>query len=219
MWLNKIDRPSQFSGLMIEALTKILDQAGYRFNQTQNTNFCHYFELLSHWNKRINLTSIDEDKYLTHHLLDSLSVSADLHGDTVLDMGTGGGLPGVILAITNPEKQFTLLDARNKKIAFLHEVKTALPLCNIKPVHSRVEKYRPSIKYRTVVARAFAQIDTIYRLARPVLAPQGRIIAMKGRLTDQEIAQLDHIAVHYEVKSVEVHGLHAQRHIVTIYED
>ena len=165
------------------------------------------------------MTSIDEDQYLTHHLLDSLSVLDYLHGDTILDMGTGGGLPGVVLAIANPEKQFTLLDARNKKILFIQAVKTALSLTNIYPVHCRVEDHRPALKYSTVVTRAFAQIDKIVQLAEPLLKQQGRIIAMKGRLSDEEMKQLDHIGLHYEVKSVEVYGLDAQRHVVTLFKD
>lgn len=204
---------------MIKALSKTLGQAGFKFDEIQKKQFDAYFTLLSDWNKRINLTSIDEDNYLTHHLLDSLSVLDDIHGDTILDMGTGGGLPGVVLAIARPEKQFTLLDARNKKITFLNVVKTGLLLTNIEPVHVRVEDHLPTVRYSTVITRAFAQIDKIFHFAQPLLAPQGRIIAMKGRLSDQEMKQLDHIGVHYEVKSVEVHGLNAQRHIVTIYKD
>ena len=122
---------------MIKALSKTLGQAGFKFDEIQKKQFDAYFTLLSDWNKRINLTSIDEDNYLTHHLLDSLSVLDDIHGDTILDMGTGGGLPGVVLAIARPEKQFTLLDARNKKITFLNVVKTGLLLTNIEPVHAQ----------------------------------------------------------------------------------
>jgi len=204
---------------MIKDISKTLELAGYGFDETQKKQFDDYFNLLSDWNKRINLTSIDEDKYLTHHLLDCLSVLEDIHGDTILDMGTGGGLPGVVLAIAQPEKQFTLLDARNKKIAFLKSVKMTLPLINIDPQHSRVEDHQPSLKYSAVITRAFAQIDKIFQLAHPVLAQHGRIIAMKGRLSAQEMKQLEHIGVHYEVKSVDVYGLDAKRHIVTLYKD
>lgn len=204
---------------MLKNLSRVLQQAGYDFTENQNKQFNNYFNLLCDWNERINLTSIDVDKYHSHHLLDSLSVLMDIQGDTILDMGTGGGLPGVVLAIAQPEKNFTLLDARNKKIAFLRAVKTALPLVNIHPLHSRVEDHRPAQKYSTVITRAFAQIDKIFRLAEPILAQHGRIIAMKGRLSVQEMKLLERIGVHYEVKSVEVYGLDAQRHIVTLYKD
>ena len=204
---------------MINDLSSTLGLAGFRFTSTQINQFDHYFKLLSDWNRRINLTSIDEDHYLSHHLLDSLSVLEDLHGDRVLDLGTGGGLPGVVLAVAKPQIQFTLLDARNKKITFLKAVKSALSLSNVDPVHSRVETHKPALKYSSVVTRAFASLDRIFRLAQPVLAQNGRIIAMKGRLSAEEIKHLDHIGVNYEVKSVEVYGLNAQRHSVIIYKD
>ncbi len=201
------------------ALSESLDEAGYRFDQVQKKCFEAYFMQLYRWNKRINLTSVDEENYITHHLLDSLSVLEDLHGETILDMGTGAGLPGVVLAIAQPEKQFTLLDARKKKIMFVNAVKTALSLNNINAVHCRVEDHRTSLKYSTVVTRAFARIDKIFHLAQPHLEPHGRIIAMKGRLSAQEMNQLGHIGLHYEVKSVEVFGLDAHRNVVTIYKD
>ena len=194
---------------MTKALSESLSRAGFNFEDDQVKQFEMYFDLLYDWNKRINLTSIDRDDYITHHLLDSLSALGHIYGADVLDMGTGGGLPGVVLAIAQPDKQFTLLDARNKKILFLNTVKNALPLANIEPLHSRVEAHQPEIKYATVVTRAFAQIDKIFKLASPVLRQDGRIIAMKGRLDPKELKQLDHIGVHYEVKSVEVYGLNA----------
>ena len=204
---------------MNNVLSKTLKQAGFSFEEHQTMQFEKYFDLLYDWNKRINLTSIDRGDYLTHHLLDSLCALEHIHGDEILDMGTGGGLPGVVLAIAQPQNNFTLLDARNKKILFLNAVKHALPLDNIDPVHSRVEAHQPKTKYATVITRAFAQIDKIFKLAAPVLKQDGRIIAMKGRLDPKEMKQLDHIGVHYEVKSVEVYGLDAQRHVVTMYKD
>ena len=207
------------SASMIKTLSSTLVQAGFEFSSAQINQFTHYFDLVSDWNRRINLTSIDEHNYLSHHLLDSLSIMDDIQGDRILDMGTGGGLPGVVLAIAIPQINVTLLDARNKKITFLNAVKAALSLPNIDPVHSRIEDHRPAMLYSCVVTRAFAQLDRISRLAQPVLAQNGRIIAMKGRISDEEINQLDHIGVHYEVKSVEVYGLDAQRHSVIIHKD
>jgi len=204
---------------MNKALHEVLDQAGFGFHDEQITQFNDFFELLYEWNKRINLTAIDQQHYITHHLLDSLSVAGDIEGERVLDLGSGGGLPGVVLAIAQPQREFTLVDARNKKINFLKAVKTRLGLGNINPLHCRIEDHRPSLKYDTVVTRAFAQIGKIYRLAAPVLQASGRIVAMKGRLSNEEINQLEHIGVHYEVKSVEVYGLDAQRHIVSLYKD
>ena len=201
---------------MIKDLANILPQAGYDFDQTQIEQLQHYVDELSRWNKKINLTSVDEKDFHTHHLLDSLSVTPELKGANILDMGTGGGLPGVPLAIACPEKSFILLDARNKKIQFLEFIKTALALNNVYPVHQRIEQHQPQSFYDTVISRAFSSMDEIYKLAKPLVTREGRIIAMKGRNPTQELKQLDHMQVNYEVKSLSVFGLNAERHLVII---
>ena len=102
---------------MNHRFSAVLDQAGYDFDPRQIKQLEDYFQLLSHWNKRINLTAVKEQAYISHHLLDSLSIVDYLHGNTIMDMGTGGGLPGVVLAVAHTDKHFTLVDARNKKIS------------------------------------------------------------------------------------------------------
>ena len=191
-------------------------QAGYDFNQQQIGQLQQYTNELSRWNKKINLTSVDQKDFYTYHLLDSLSVMGELKGAHILDMGTGSGLPGVPLAIVCIDKSFTLLDARNKKIQFLKFIKSTLALKNIYPIHQRVEEHRPQLLYDTVISRAFTSMDRIYQLAKPLIASKGRIIAMKGRNPVEELKQLDHMKVNYEVKSLAVFGLNAERHLVII---
>jgi len=202
---------------MSQVLNKKLTHAGYEFNQQQIEKLQQYADELNRWNKKINLTSIDEKDFFTHHLLDSLSVIPELKGTNILDMGTGGGLPGVPLAIVCEDKSFTLLDARNKKIQFLKYIKNTLSLNNIYPIHDRVENHQPQVLYDTIITRAFTSLEKIYQLAKPLITPQGRICAMKGRYPGEEIEQLDHKQVNYEVKSVDVFGLDAQRHLITLY--
>ncbi len=197
-------------------MKRALNNAGYFFDQHQINQLCQYQTELFRWNQKINLTSIDEEHFISHHLLDSLSVATELKGGHVLDLGTGGGLPGVPLAVTLLEKSFTLLDARNKKIQFLDFVKNKLELVNIHPIHQRAEAHQPVSLYDTVVTRAFSSLTEIYRLAKPLINKSGRIIAMKGRYPAQELTDLEHIGVNYEVKSVDVSGLDAERHLIII---
>ena len=204
---------------MIKNLSEELIEAGYDFDQKQILQLQHYADELLRWNKKINLTSIDEKDVLTLHLLDSLSIISELKGPNILDMGTGGGLPGIPLAIACSEHSFTLMDARNKKIQFLEFIKSILPLANIDPIHQRVEEHQPKLLYETVLARAFTSMERIYQLAKPLIASKGQIIAMKGRYPTEELKQLDHMQVNYEVKSVDVYGLDAHRHIVIIKND
>ncbi len=201
---------------MTKQLTRILSQAGYDFKQQQTEQFQQYADELIRWNKRINLTSVDEKDFLTHHLLDSLSVMDELKGTNILDMGTGGGLPGVPLAIACNDKSFTLLDGRNKKIQFLEFIKNTLSLDNIQPVHQRAEDHKPESLYDTVITRAFSSLDRIYLMAKPLIAVKGRLIAMKGRYPTGELKQLDHMQVNYEVKSIDVFRLDGERHLVII---
>ncbi len=203
-------------GATIQELTQTLNNAGYRFDRHQVEQFQLYQTELFHWNKKINLTSINKQDFISHHLLDSLSVIDDLKGNRILDVGTGGGLPGVPLAIANPEKSFTLLDARNKKIQFLEHIKSKLRLVKIYPQHQRAEDYQPDSLYETVVTRAFSSLAVIYRLAKPLIADSGRMIVMKGRYPEQELSELHHMQVNYEVKSVAVFGLDAERHLIII---
>ena len=203
-------------GTGIKNLSQTFNEANYNFNQQQIEQLQQYANELSRWNKKINLTSVDQKDFYTHHLLDSLSVMGELKGNHILDMGTGGGLPGVPLAIACVNKSFSLLDARNKKVQFLKFIKSVLALNNIYPIHQRVEEHQPQLLYDTVISRAFTSMDRIYQLAKPLITPKGRIIAMKGRNPVEELKQLDHMQVNYEVKSLAVFGLNAERHLVII---
>jgi 16S rRNA (guanine527-N7)-methyltransferase len=144
------------------------------------------FELLVmellRWNRAYNLTAITKpDEILTHHLLDSLSVHQDLAGATVADVGTGGGFPGLPLAIVNPELKFTLIDAVDKKLRFIDHMARALSLGNVRTLHGRVEQLKAAEPFDTVIARAFAPLPRLASLVEPLCSARTRVIAMKGR--------------------------------------
>jgi 16S rRNA (guanine527-N7)-methyltransferase len=144
---------------------------------------------LTLWNRKFNLTAItDRQKMITHHLLDSLSIHAHLSGQTVADVGTGAGFPGLPLALANPSREFTLIDSTNKKVQFVAHAAAMLQLANVTPLHARVERMRRDTPFDTVVARAFAPLPDILELIAPLCGPATRVLAMKGKPRNEEIS-------------------------------
>lgn len=141
-----------------------------------------YIKLLQKWNKAFNLTSItNTEDIINLHIIDSASVAKFIKGDNILDVGTGGGLPGIILAILMPEKQFTLLDSNSKKVRFLRQCKLELGLNNICPTHERIEKFIPKQKFDIIISRAFSSLDDFFIKCQQHLAVNGLLLAMKGK--------------------------------------
>lgn len=139
-------------------------------------------EELLRWNRAFNLTAItDPGEVLTHHLLDSLAAQPDLAGDTVADVGTGAGFPGLPLAVVNPQRRFTLIDSVDKKLRFVDHAARELQLTNVTTRHGRVEQLRPADPFGTVIARAFAPLPRMAAWIEPLCGPDTRVVAMKGR--------------------------------------
>jgi 16S rRNA (guanine527-N7)-methyltransferase len=171
-------------------------------------------ELLK-WNAAYNLTAItDRSEMVTHHLLDSLSVYPWLHGDTVADVGTGAGFPGLPLAIVDPQRRFTLIDSNNKKVRFVSHAARALGLNNVTAVHARSESCKPEKPFDTVIARAFAALPELLKLVAPLCGPATRVLAMKGKRPDDELAAVPPEWRVLEVRALEVPGLREDRHLV-----
>lgn len=146
---------------------------------------------LTHWNRSFNLTAITErEAMITHHLLDSLSIHGDLRGEEVADVGTGAGFPGLPLAVVNPQRRFTLIDGSAKKIRFVANTAERMGLTNVTAVHARSETFRPAAPIDTLIARALAPLPRLVETVAPMCAPGTRVLAMKGRRPDQEIAAL-----------------------------
>lgn len=140
-----------------------------------------YLLLLQKWNKAYNLTAIDDlPNMVTHHALDALAVIKFYQGHRIIDVGTGGGIPGFILAIMYPEKELVLLDAVGKKARFMRQVKRTLDINNVEIVHERVENYFPEEKFDVVTSRAFSELSQFLEITAHLVKPDGRFLAMKG---------------------------------------
>ncbi len=174
-----------------------------------------YLALLQHWNGAYNLTAIrDPLEMVTRHLLDSLSILPWVSHGPVLDAGTGAGLPGVPLAILRPELEFILLDSAGKKIRFLRQVRRELQLDNIQPMQARLEKHEPEQPYRTIISRAFASLRDFAEASRLLMTSETRLLAMKGRDSKDERADLPAWIRVDSVEQLAVPGLQEQRHLV-----
>jgi 16S rRNA (guanine527-N7)-methyltransferase len=177
-----------------------------------------YIALLDKWNRTHNLTAIrDPAQMVTHHLLDSLAVLGHLPKQArlrVLDIGSGGGLPGIPLAIAKPEWHVVLLDSNHKKAAFLRQAAIELDLANVEVCAERAQDYEVELLFDVVISRAFSDLATFAALARRLVAPGGRIVAMKGVFPHEELEQLPPDVLVAEVAAVRVPGLDVQRHLV-----
>lgn len=171
---------------------------------------------LARWNRAYNLTAVrDRGEMITHHLLDSLSVLPALAGPRIIDVGTGAGFPGLVLALVDPDREYTLLDSNGKKIRFVEHALRTFALRHVRAVQSRVEDYRPTSGFDTVVGRAYAPAARFAASCRHLLAPGGEILMMKGR---DPAAELEALATEWliQVEPVEVPGLHEARHLVRL---
>ena len=177
-----------------------------------------YLALLARWNQTYNLTAIrDPREMLVKHLLDSLAMHAHLDGiDTLADLGTGPGLPGIPLAIARPGLQVTLVESNGKKARFLREAVRQLKLGNASVVESRIEAFDASGRFDAITARALATLPLILQLGGHLLKADGRLLAMKGVLPADEIATLPAGWRLAAVHPLRVPGLEAERHLVEI---
>jgi 16S rRNA (guanine527-N7)-methyltransferase len=177
-----------------------------------------YLALLQKWNKTYNLTSIrDPAMMLTHHLLDALAVVNPLNrncpdAQAVLDVGTGAGLPGVVLAIMCPHLNLLCVDAVGKKIAFVNQVSLVLGLENLKAVHSRIEDVEG--RFDVITSRAFSSLDDFYGCSAHLSHEKTRWMAMKAQITQEELSQVAPLTEVFHVEHLQVPGLDAKRCIV-----
>lgn len=172
-----------------------------------------YLALLQKWNKVYNLTAVrDPQEMLVLHVLDSLSVLPYVESGHLLDVGSGGGLPGLIVAITRPDVEVTTIDTVQKKAIFMRQVKAELGLQNAQVIHGRVEAYQPPSPFGQIISRAFSDIALFKQLTTHLMAPGGRWLAMKGVVPEDELQQAD--VKPKEVIRLQVPQLQAQRHLI-----
>jgi 16S rRNA (guanine527-N7)-methyltransferase len=191
-------------------------ELGLDLDASQQTLLMDFLSLLVKWNQAYNLTAIREPMAMVgRHLLDSLALLPHLQNGACLDMGTGAGVPGIPLAIMRPATEFVLLDSNSKKIRFVRQVKLELGLENVLPVHARVEQYQGDRPIKTLIARAFTDLPRMLALTAGLRQPGAEILAMKGSVPQQEIAQLP-ADVRAEVIPLQVPFEEGERCIVRI---
>ena len=223
---------------LLPALQRGLADLGLMLTDEQQTQLLAYMDLIAKWTKVYNLTAVrDANEMLTHHLLDSLAVIAPLRRElaklptldldaaaeqgpaklvqtkfSLLDVGAGAGLPGIVIAITCPEVSVTCVDTVAKKAAFIQQVAATLKLPNLKGLHARVESL--SQPYDVVCSRAFASLIDFTSWSKSALAAHGIWMAMKGKHPDQELAALPETVKVFHVEQLQVPGLDAERRII-----
>ncbi|ROO32971.1 16S rRNA (guanine(527)-N(7))-methyltransferase RsmG [Salinisphaera orenii] len=176
-----------------------------------------YLAELANWNATHNLTAVREPRAMVaRHLLDSLAVLEAVTGPRLADVGTGAGLPGLVIALARPEIAVTLIESSAKKAAFLRHVRRRLQLANVEVVRARVEAHAPATGFDCVICRAFAAADDCLRLAGHLVGPGGRFLLMKGRDPVAELGALPPAFRHRETRALTVPGLDAARHLVVL---
>ncbi len=195
-------------------------ELGVNVSDIQVELLLSYLALLAKWNKTYNLSAIrDTEQMVGRHLLDSLSVVPCVQacaGMRVIDVGTGGGLPGIVLAVMFPDRHFTLLDSNGKKTRFLFQVETQLKLDNVQIENCRVEEHQPTRFYSAVISRAFASLKDMTDGCTHLLEDNGLFLAMKGVYPTDELSELEK---RYKVSAshqLRVPGEEGERHIVVL---
>jgi 16S rRNA (guanine527-N7)-methyltransferase len=201
-------------------MTTLLDGAralALDLDEAQLAKLVAHLDLLDDWNSRMNLTAIrDRPSQLTKHLLDSLTVLPYLEGARIADVGSGAGFPGIPLAIVEPDRHFTLIESTGKKCRFLEHVRDTLELKNVEVVQSRAETYKPDVRFDTVLARAVGPVVDLVKVAGSLVVGGGRLLAMKGRYPEAELAAKLNGWKVAAVHPLTVPGLGEERHLVEL---
>ena len=177
-----------------------------------------YLNLIEKWNRVYNLTAIRErDEMIKLHFLDSLSILNYVEMEHVLDVGSGAGFPGIVLAITKPELKVTVMDSVNKKTTFMQQVKSELSLTNLNVVNARVEDYQPTILFDGVITRAFSSIQNMLLMTQHTLQKNGAWLAMKSKDVKEELKALDENQ--YTLIPLEVPFINAERYLVKLKKE
>jgi len=198
------------------AIAQGLAAMGIEAAQAQRARMAAHLQLIEKWNRVHNLTAVRETaQMVVLHLLDSLAVLAHLgQARSMLDVGSGPGFPGIPIALALPDLAVTLLDSSHKKCSFLEQAKTELGLANVSVVCERVEQWRPAGRFDAVVSRAFAELSDFVGQAQHLVAPGGRLLAMKGVYPFEEIARVPASHRVAQVVELKVPTLDAKRHLV-----
>nr|WP_211200987.1 MULTISPECIES: 16S rRNA (guanine(527)-N(7))-methyltransferase RsmG [Pseudoalteromonas] len=201
-------------------MNELLADTSIELSEQQKQQLVEYVQLLDKWNKAYNLTSVrDPKEMMVKHIMDSLVVAPHLTGSNYIDVGTGPGLPGMVLAIARPDINFVLLDSLGKRVRFLMQVKHGLGIENVTPVQSRVEEYQPSVKLDGVLSRAFASLQDMIQWCSHLIDNQGVFLALKGQYPADELEQLPNGVSLSQDISLVVPKLEGERHLIILSKD
>lgn len=206
--------------MLAKQLNDYLAQCELVITEQQKKQLIDFVGMLNKWNKAYNLTSVRNPEHmLVRHIMDSLVVSKHLEGQRFIDVGTGPGLPGIPLAIINPDKQFVLLDSLGKRIRFQKQVQFELGIKNIVPTESRVEHFDDKSGFDGVLSRAFASIDDMLSWCHHLPKIDGVFYALKGQLTNEEIEKIPSGFTLLDVIKLNVPKLDEQRHLLKLIKE
>jgi 16S rRNA (guanine527-N7)-methyltransferase len=200
-----------------EKLAQGCTELGLQMSADVRGKLLDYLALIAKWNRVHNLTAVrGSTKMVSAHLLDCLAIVPHLKADSVLDVGSGAGFPGIPLALMWPQSQVALLDSNHKKAAFLRQAVIELQIKNAEVICERVESWRPQRTFDLVISRAFSDLPEFLRLAGRLCSAGGHVVAMKGLYPDEELAQLPGEFVLHSAIPLKVPGLSAARHLVVL---
>jgi 16S rRNA (guanine527-N7)-methyltransferase len=214
--MNKAEQVIQDS--LEERIMRGLDALNVSYGKEAISKLVSYMELLAEWNKTHNLTSVDDlDTMLGVHIFDSASIKPYVKGATLLDVGSGAGLPGMILAILSPALDVTSVETRGKKAQFQMYVSNKLNLKNFTVENTRIEDFEPKEKFAMITARAFSSIENLVQGSKQAIAENGRWLAMKGAVPEEELKAVKKLGLKYDTYALKVPELDAQRNLIVIF--
>ena len=215
--MTVVNEPVRGADPVIEAaIAQGLEALPFDLDNHQIHQLAALVGLLAKWNRVYNLTAVrDPQAMVTRHILDSLVVLPWLRDDSLLDVGTGAGLPGLPLAIACPDLTITLLDSSDKKLRFVRQAAAELELDQVNIVHARMQTYQPAQPFDMVISRAVSSLAALYRMTQPLLRGGGRFLFMKGTRPDAELEDFEH-AGRVQIERLRVPGLDAERHLLIL---
>jgi len=203
--------------MLAERIKQGLDALDVSYGDEAIERLVSYMELLAEWNKTHNLTAVDElEQMLSIHIFDSASIKPYMKGASLLDVGSGAGLPGMILAILSPALEVTSVEARSKKAQFQMFAANKLRLKNFTVENVRIEEYEPKERFPMIISRAFSSLEDFVNGSKQTLAPNGRWLAMKGVVPTDELKVLKKMNLKFDTFALKVPELDAQRNLVVI---
>jgi 16S rRNA (guanine527-N7)-methyltransferase len=198
-------------------LTNALRENNLACSEAQQQKLVQYLELMQRWNQVFNLTTITAPRDMVYlHLIDSLLMQPFLHGKRLLDVGSGAGLPGIPLAIMNPDMHWTLLDKNNKKTRFITQAAAELKLTNVTAIKERSEDYQATTQFDTILSRAYGTIEMFLSTTQHLLTPDGVFVAMKGKHPQDELDNLPPNFIVEKIVPIAIKGITVDRCVVML---